>query len=428
MFQDDLEVLRKRLNAFQPCEGSGEARDSVLAALPELQRSLWELQSTVAGLMRDEQPRSTTAARNSDCSREEGLRESQARKAAILDASLDAVIAIDPQRCVLEFNAAAELLFGLPRELVLGRDVVELIVPPRLRKVARTAIASFETGGTATPDRKRFESFAMKADGTEFPVEVAVAPLGVGEPTLLTVFVYDATSRRSEAQQISRYQDRLHSLVADLLLTEERERRRLAADLHDGLSQTIALARMKLSALRVTVDAGLSKSLDEIEQLIEHANSSARTIGFELSPAVLHDLGLQPALQWLAENIQARYGIEVVLQDDGQPKPADEETRVILFRSIRELLINAAKHAGTRRVHLRLVNDGDHLDAAVEDDGVGMEAETATTRGSGLFSIQERLSHVGGSMRIESAPGRGTKVRLSAPIENSASTRARAKA
>ena len=107
------------------------------------------------------------------------------------------------------------------------------------------------------------------------------------------------------------------------------------------------------------MDGKLDESLDEIEELIEQANRAARSISFELSPPVLHDLGLEPAVQWLVENIQARYGIEIVLEDDGQPKPADEKTRVILFRSIRELLINAAKHAGARRVHVRLEREKD---------------------------------------------------------------------
>jgi signal transduction histidine kinase len=240
--------------------------------------------------------------------------------------------------------------------------------------------------------------------------------------------VCDATARKHAEHEVKRYQERLRSLMADLLLAEERERRRLAIDLHDGLSQTIALAQIKLSALRLSMNGKLKKSLDEIEMLIDQTNHTARAISFELSPPVLHDLGLEPALQWLVENIQARYGLEVVLEDDGKPKPADEKTRIILFRSIRELLINAAKHAGARRVHLRLKREEDQLNASVEDDGIGMEADVTTSQGSGLFSIHERLRHVGGSMRIESTPGRGTKVRLCAPLTNKKSTKERVEA
>jgi signal transduction histidine kinase len=101
---------------------------------------------------------------------------------------------------------------------------------------------------------------------------------------------------------------------------------------------------------------------------------------------------------------------------------------VILFRSIRELLINAAKHARAQRVQVLLEREADRVNAAVEDDGVGMEHDVAAIRGSGLFSIQERLSHVGGSMRIESAPGKGTRILLSAPLTNGTKAKARVQA
>jgi signal transduction histidine kinase len=129
-------------------------------------------------------------------------------------------------------------------------------------------------------------------------------------------------------------------------------------------------------------------------------------------------------VQWLVENIQTRYGVDITLKDDGHPKPADEKTRVILFRSIRELLINAAKHAGARHIVVRLERVLDSLSAAIEDDGIGMEPDSAPVRGSGLFSIHERLSHVGGSMRIDSAPGLGTRILLCAPLTNGRATKA----
>jgi signal transduction histidine kinase len=238
------------------------------------------------------------------------------------------------------------------------------------------------------------------------------------------VLVSDAIARLDAEHEVRLYQERLRSMMADLLLAEEHERRSLAVDLHDGLSQTIALAQIKLSALRISMRGKLQKPIDEIEELIDQTNRSARAISFELSPPILHDLGLEPALQWLVENIQDRYGIQIVLEDDGLPKPADEKTRIILFRSIRELLINAAKHAGSRRVHVRLRREEDLLNASVEDDGVGMEPDLTAIQGSGLFSIHERLRHVGGSMHIESAPGHGTKIRLSAPLAKGTTTKA----
>ncbi len=347
---------------------------------------------------------------------EERIRESEARKAAILEASLDAVITIDQQGQVVEFNSAAETIFGYRREEAVGWKLLDLIVPPRMRAQALAGFTCYRTTGESGLLGKRFDAFAMKSDGSEFPVEVAMAPIGIRDTPLLTIYVCDATARKNAEREVRLYQERLRSLMADLLLAEEHERRRLAVDLHDGLSQTIALTQIKLSALRLSMGGKLEESLDEIEGLIDQTNRAARSISFELSPPVLHDLGLEPALQWLVESIQTRYGIEIVLEDDGQPKPADEKTRVILFRSIRELLINAAKHARARRVHVRLQRVEERWNAVVEDNGVGMDATAALVKGTGLLSIHERLNHVGGGMRIDSAPGRGTKICIYAPL------------
>lgn len=269
---------------------------------------------------------------------------------------------------------------------------------------------------------------SIVAEASETPGAASSEPAIDAPPYSIVNTAANVAGQSIAEQQLRRYQERLRALSADLLLTEELERRRLAIDLHDGLSQTIALTQMKLSELRQSVDGKLMPALEEIEELIHQTNLTTRSISFELSPPVLHDLGLGPAIRWLVENIQSRYDLKILLEDDQKPKPTDHRTRVILFRSIRELLINAAKHSGTQRVRVRLLSDEEQLDALVEDDGVGMDPEQAFSRGSGLFSIRERLTHVGGSMRIDSDLGRGTKIRLCAPLLNDCSSDARLEA
>ena len=229
-------------------------------------------------------------------------------------------------------------------------------------------------------------------------------------------------------QELAFYKRRLRSMATELLMTEERERRRLAVDLHDGLSQLIALAHMKLAALARSQangngqpggsGASLAKSVEEIRQVIEEAHKAVRSMTFQLSPPVLHDIGLEPALQWLAEDLRQRYGLPVCFEDDGKEKPTDDQTRVVVFRSVRELLINAAKHAAASHVRVSLARSGSTLCAVVEDDGVGMDSERLRAKGSGLFNIRERFGLLGGSVDIESAPGHGTMIRLRAPLPN----------
>ena len=227
-------------------------------------------------------------------------------------------------------------------------------------------------------------------------------------------------------QELAFYKRRLRSMATELLMTEERERRRLAVDLHDGLSQLIALAHMKLAALaRSQASAAgqpdgngtsLAKAVEDIRSVIEEAHKAVRSMTFQLSPPVLHDIGLEPALEWLAEDLRQRYGLPVSFEDDGKEKPTDDQTRVVVFRSVRELLINAAKHAAASNVRVTLERSGTNLCAVVKDDGVGMDCERIRAKGSGLFNIRERFGLLGGSVDIESAPGRGTVIRLRAPL------------
>jgi signal transduction histidine kinase len=215
------------------------------------------------------------------------------------------------------------------------------------------------------------------------------------------------------------YEHRLRGMASELIQTEERERKRLAADLHDGLSQLIALAQMKLAGLTRTasVDERLGKPLEEVRKVIEEANRSVRSMTCQLSPPFLNEAGLEPTLRWLCEDIQARYGLAIRFEDDGKPQPSGEKTRAVLYRSVRELLINTAKHARSTLVRVVVGHDKHALCIRVEDDGVGLDPARATSKGSGLYYIRERLGFLGGSMRVESGPAKGTKIHLRVPLE-----------
>ena len=220
---------------------------------------------------------------------------------------------------------------------------------------------------------------------------------------------------RDEIEALRRRQ--VESLASELLLAEERERRRLALDLHDGLNQTLALARLKLVQLRDQAGAPLRGELQSLVELVEQANRSARSLTFQLSPPILHDLGFEPALQWLVEDVARTYGLEIALEGPEDPSPLSERIRVLLFRAVRELLINVAKHSGARRARVRLERSGGAIRIAVEDDGQAFDPRAIGSRGLGLSAIRERLNHLGGEMCLATAPGSGTRVTLIAPLE-----------
>lgn len=343
-----------------------------------------------------------------------------ARQAALIDAARDAAFTIDARGRVLTINATAEALLGLTPS-VLGSDLVDLIIAPEQREGVRVAFDYFRATRECDSRGRRIEARAKRGDCTEFAATLTLIRTDSEKELAVLVLVTDDSRRTLDERRVLAYQERLRSLTADLLLADERARRQLALDLHDGLSQLIALIRIRVTLLRSGAQGAQAMAWDELVDLIDQASQSVRSATFELSPPVLHDLGLEPALEWLVENIGSRYGLDVVFEHDDRAKPMDEKTRIILFRSIRELLINAAKHAEADVVTVSLERIGDEIEASVEDDGVGMTRGLDEVEGFGLFSIQERLRHVGGDIAILSELGRGTSVRLRAPTNDGCS-------
>lgn len=224
----------------------------------------------------------------------------------------------------------------------------------------------------------------------------------------------------------------LRAMAFELSKTEERERQAIARDLHDSLGQTLAIAKIRLDALRLTIDdAETNRSLSAIVQLIDQSNRSVRSLAAQLSPSVLYDLGLVPALEWLAEEKLRDFGLRCRISADTLPQPLDAALSSIMFRAVQELMVNVVKHADAAApvdisVSVVPADDweaGNLLEIIVRDSGKGFDPNTAKpTRhsGFGLMSVRERLAHVGGTVDIDSAPGRGTTVTLIAPLHTSA--------
>ena len=215
----------------------------------------------------------------------------------------------------------------------------------------------------------------------------------------------------------------LRSLASELALTEERERRTLARDLHDSVAQSLALCKYYLEELEnVPISRPHQRKVSETVALIDQALEQTRSLIFELSPPILHDLGLEAALRSLTTRMQHLHGIKIAYTYDGKSKKLPEDLSVLLFRAVRELLFNIVKHAKATQVTISLAKNHDQLKIEVEDDGIGFDPAEAARRlrgggnGFGLFSVSERLQHLGGSFDISSRPGYGTRAILIAPL------------
>ena len=180
--------------------------------------------------------------------------------------------------------------------------------------------------------------------------------------------------------------------------------------------QALALANIKLGMLREQEEVGeLTPRIQEIVDIIGEARAQSKELTWQLSPPVLYELGLVAALRWLANDVQRRYGLRVTVEDKGECAGLDETTRISLFRSVNELLINVAKHAGTSEAYVRLSSQGQLLMMRVEDQGAGFENGSDSV-GFGLLSIRERLNHLGGIIQVDSLRGKGTKAVMIAPM------------
>src|SRR5581483_436802 len=245
----------------------------------------------------------------------------------------------------------------------------------------------------------------------------------IGRVIGLRWLIRNVTAEKQAEQELTASREQLRSLAAEVSRVEERERRRIATQLHDNIGQMLAAAKMKFAAIRSgAADPAAASALGEAQKLLEDAIEETRTLTFDVSPPVLYELGLPAALDWLAERVQKRFGLRVRVRDDGEPKPLEDEVRSLLFEAVRELLLNVVKHASVNKASVTSRRRGDQIELTVNDEGVGFsERGPADRNGFGLFSIRMRLENMGGQLGVMSHPGRGTRVVLAAPLSDDAS-------
>ena len=221
---------------------------------------------------------------------------------------------------------------------------------------------------------------------------------------------------RLEAHRLN-YQERLRALAADLSLVEERERRRLAIELHEQVGQILAMTQLKLGLLTSGADSPPALStLREVREHLEECIKYIRSLTGELSPPVLYELGFAAAVEWLGRQLHDQYGIKVEVQEDHIAWPPCHDGQILLFIVVRDLLTYVARQAQAHRVRIFMEQTGDHLKILVEHDGAEIRTTDREPAGFALFSIRERLNRIGGVLEEQTSPGRGPTFALTAPL------------
>ena len=346
---------------------------------------------------------------------EEALTKSERDFREMLTRTAGEAIVVDAAGRIVSANPMAMQMFGFEPEEMVGM-MVDALVPERLRDRHAKHREDFLAG--SLPMGHASDLVGRRKDGTEFPIEVNFGSMQRGTDRLVVSFITDTTRQRESEGRIIAYQEKLQRMAFDAAVAEERERRRIAADLHDRIGQSLALAQIKLTSVRETMAGPSRKAIDEAVDLLEQSVVDTRTLTFELSPPVLYDLGIKEALSWLIEEIEKREGIRIELVDDNSNKPLDEATAALVYRAVRELLLNVLKHAQAPKAKVTLRRVDDHYAIDVEDSGIGFDPADAASKkeGFGLFSIREQIRRLGGTVEIASAPRQGTRVSVRVPV------------
>ena len=232
------------------------------------------------------------------------------------------------------------------------------------------------------------------------------------------------TAEKQAEQAIQEQQRKVRSLSTQLSLSEEKERKRLATQLHDQIGHALVAAKMKLVKLRSSAPPNTAAELADTIEILEKAIGDIRSLTFELSPPVLHELGLDPALEWLVEQTQNRYGLDASYHGADLPARLDEQVEILLFQATRELLFNVFKHAEASQAWVKLGLDEPNIQVEIGDDGRGFSQDVKTigysAAGYGLLNISERMRYLGGELVVRSTPGRGSRVLLRVPAKYAA--------
>jgi PAS domain S-box-containing protein len=341
--------------------------------------------------------------------------ESESRAQALFLAAAQAILIVDAAGKIVMVNPATQAMFGYSLDELLGKPV-ELLVPQQFRAGHKAHRDDYFSHPQMRPMGLGMDLQACRKDGTNFFAEISLSYIQSTQGTLGVAFVTDISRRRADEEAIRRQGEDLRNLAGRLMTAQDDERRRIARDLHDDLSQKLAFLAMDLGKLATKPSAHeLTADLRPLQLRAAEAAETVRRISHQLHPSVLDDIGLEAALEQYAEEFEQRSGISTAFTSRNMPDSIPPEVASSIYHIAKECLRNVAKHSRTETVSIDLEFRDQVVRLTIKDQGIGLDTDQSD-RGIGMVAMKERAHLVNGKLSIQSQTGAGTEVSVEVPV------------
>ena len=343
------------------------------------------------------------------------LEKQRALLDGLFEQAPEALTLISADHCVVRVNREFTRVFGYTSQEIVGRRLIDLIVPDELRDEFQR-FADLVAHG----QRVDAESIRRRKDGGRLPVSMVRVPVSVPGGQIVEYEIYhDITERKRAEEDLRRSFEQLRALAAHLQSVREEERTRVAREIHDELGQALTAIKLDLTALLRDLPPDQEPAVRRCQsssKLLDEAIQSVRRIATDLRPGVLDDLGLVAAVEWAVDEFQARTGIQCHVSLPDVDIAMDAAHATALFRIFQETLTNVARHANATQVNVRLDRQNGDLSLEVRDDGKGIpEKQISAGQSLGILGMRERALLLGGELTISGGPGKGTIVKVRIP-------------
>jgi PAS domain S-box-containing protein len=321
----------------------------------------------------------------------------------------EGAVTLIPDGTIFYCNTRFGEMIDMDCEKLIGVRFQDLILPEHQK--------AFEVLFTQAGRHGSRGEFCLKASKENcIPVQLSIYELEGDHPFGIAVLATDI-SERVQAEE------KIHSLASQLTMAEQDERQRISQILHDDLQQRLFAIKTQLAFLINSSDqnkasAAMKEELNQVQRWLSDAIGITRSLSIDLSPVILHGEGLTEAILWLSAQMKEQHGLQVQVDAKDNLNQLDNHIRMLLFQTIRELLFNVVKHAGTLQATIILEQDEQHARITVMDEGKGFDVAAVMNDlkiAHGLLVIQDRLGLMECNMEITSELGKGTRVVIKVP-------------